>query len=392
MKSMLKRALLPLLIVGAGVFVAVLLGLLSPETASTTPTRVAPIVVTQVLEADTVQSVVTSSGITSPAREVTVLPEVGGRIVYVSPSLVPGGRVRAGEVIARIDPRDYELAMEQQRGVVGSAELELELEAARQEIAKEEWKLLGEGGEASPLVLRESQRAAAEMNLASSQSALRRAELDLERSVIRAPFNASVLDESVDVGQVVGAQTQIATLVGTDQLRVILSIQLEDLNLIDLEDGSRPGSLVKIRQRLGSGARVERMGRVSHLVDRVDPETRRAQLLVMIEDPLGDEGLPLLPGASVDAEIQGKVEGGMFRIPRSAVYEGGAVWIVGPGNALERRDIRPIWGDDGFVYVSDGLVEGDQLVTTPLSAPVEGSAVQSSPSRAVDPEGQEVPQ
>ena len=377
MKSKLRRAAPPLMILFVGFVVAVLLGMLSPEVASTEPERMLPTVSTEILESTTVQGVVTSSGITSPARDVTVVPEVGGRIVYVSESLVPGGRVRQGQVIARIDPRDYELAIEQQRGLVRSAELELELEAARQEIAREEWKLLGDGDTPSPLVLRESQLAAAEMNLTSSKSALRRAELDLERSVIRAPFNASVVEESVDIGQVAGPQTQIARLVGTDQLRLILSIRLEDLRLIDLEGGSESGSSVKIRQRLGGGNTVERTGRVAHLVNRVDPDTRRAQLLVLIDDPLdGGQGLPLLPGSNVDAEIQGKAGVGVYRIPRSAVYDGGTLWLVSSENTLTRRDIQPEWGDDRFVYVRKGLQDGDRLVTSPLSAPVDGSTVQ----------------
>ena len=269
-----------------------------------------------------------------------------------------------------------------------SAELELELEEARQEIAEEEWRLLGDGGAPSPLVLRQSQRAAAEMNLTSSRSALERAELDLERTVIRAPFNASVLEESVDVGQVVGGQTPIATLVGTDQLRLILSVRLEELDLIQLEQDGRPGSPVRIRQRLGPGRTLERMGRVVHLVDRVDPDTRRAQILVLIDDPLGDgSDLPLLPGANVDAEIEGKAGDGVYRIPRSALYDGDEIWLVSPESTLVRREIQPEWGDDQFVYVRGGVEENDLLVTSPLTAPVEGSPVQSRLEGASADEG-----
>lgn len=372
MRSRGKRFLLPLGVVLAGIIIAVGLVGIAPRTEAFVPERSFPVVRTQAVESEAVRAVVMANGITSPDREVTVLPEVTGRVVAVSDALVPGGRVRTGDVLVRIEARDYELAVEQQRGQVRSAELELELEIARQETALEEWKILGDGGEPSPLVLRESQRAAAEMNLASSRSALARAELDLERTVIRAPFNASVVEESVDVGQVVGLQSTIARLVGTDQLRVTLSVRVEELSLIDV-----PGSAATVRQRLGSGQSVDRTGRVVGLVDRLDRQTRRAELIVMIDDPLdAGEGLPLLPGASVEAEIQGKMMDGVIRVPRSAVYDGNTVWVVSPDNALERRILEPVWSDADALYVSEGLTAGDPLVTSPLSAPVEGTRVE----------------
>lgn len=219
----------------------------------------------------------------------------------------------------------------------------------------------------------ESQRAAAEMNLTSAQSALARAELDLGRTVIRAPFNASVVEESVDIGQVVGAQTTIARLVGTDQLRVTLSVRVEELALIQV-----PGSTVTVRQRLRAGEAIERAGSVVGLVDQLDPQTRRAELVVLIDDPLDAEGgLPLLPGSTVDAEIRGEEPQSVVRVPRAAVYDGNTVWVVSPESTLERRVLTPVWGDDDAVYVRDGLETGESLVTSPLSAPVEGTRVQA---------------
>ncbi|MEM7416639.1 MAG: efflux RND transporter periplasmic adaptor subunit [Gemmatimonadota bacterium] len=371
-----RRVLLPVFVIFAGFVAAAFLVSLAPETEAVVPERSLPTVRTEVMTAESVRSLITASGITSPAREVTVIPEVNGRVVAISDALVPGGRVQTGDVLVRINAEDYELAVEQQRGQVRSAELELELEEARQQTAREEWEILGTGGEPSPLVLRESQRAAAEMNLISSRSALARAELDLERTVIRAPFNASVVEESVDVGQVVGQQTTIARLVGTDQLRVTVSVRVEELALIDLRSPTNPGSVVTIRQRLGTGDQVEREGRVVSLVDQLDPQTRRAELLVLIDDPLdSDVGLPLLPGSSVDAEISGRVLDAVVRVPRAAIYDGDTVWIVNEEGSLERVRLEAVWGDDEAVYVRTGLAAGTSLVISPLSAPVEGTRV-----------------
>jgi RND family efflux transporter MFP subunit len=377
MSSKIRKIGLPLAVIFGGLVIAVLLMTAGPDAEPFVPERAVPTVRVQAVEAGAVRAIVAVTGVTSPAREVTIIPQVSGRVVWLSESVVPGGRVRAGDELMRIEAADYELAVEQQRGQVRSAELELELAEAQQETAREEWKILGNGGEPSPLVLRESQRAAAEMNLISSRSALARAELDLERTMIRAPFNASVVEESVDVGQVVGAQSTVARLVGTDQLRVTLSVRVEDLALIELPAEGELGSSVAVRQRLRTGEQVERSGRVVGLVDRLDPQTRRAELLVLIDDPFGSgEALPLLPGASVDAEIQGLLMESMVRVPRGAVHDGGSVWLVSPDQELERRALSPVWGDDDALYVRDGLAPGEWIVTSPLSAPVEGTRVE----------------
>ena len=374
----MKRIGFPLLIIVAGIVVAVALSRLGSRPVVVPPQAANLVVDTWVAHAEEHRPIVEATGQIEPGREVLVLPEVTGRLVYVSDDLLPGGRFERGEVMARVDPRDYELAIDQQRGLVRGSALELEMEHARREIALAEWRLLGDGGDASPLVLRESQLAAAQTNLTSNESALARAELNLERTEIRAPFNATVLSESVDEGQVVGPQSSIARIVGTDHVRLLLSVRVEDLPFIDLPRNGSDGSQVTVRQRLGAGRVVERSGRVSHRVEELDPGTRRAQVLVQVNDPMAlDDDLPLLPGAFVEAAIVGRPVTDAIRIPRSAVYDGATVWVVDGGLTLERRTIVPLWSDAEHVYVREGVQPGDEIVVSRLARPIEGTSVQA---------------
>jgi RND family efflux transporter MFP subunit len=202
--------------------------------------------------------------------------------------------------------------------------------------------------------------------------------LNLERTEIRAPFNATVLSESVDEGQVVGPQSSIARIVGTDHVRLLLSVRVEDLPFIDLPRNGSDGSQVTVRQRLGAGRVVERSGRVSHRVEELDPGTRRAQVLVQVNDPMAlDDDLPLLPGAFVEAAIVGRPVTDAIRIPRSAVYDGATVWVVDGGLTLERRTIVPLWSDTEHVYVREGIQPGDEIVVSRLARPIEGTSVQA---------------
>ena len=378
MSSRLIRMGLPPAIIVAGIVAAVVLRAAAPKPAAPRPTQSVPVVQVTELRATSAIATVRATGVVAPAKEITLIPEVTGRLVFVSGALVPGGRVQQGDVLARVDPRDYELAVEQQRGVVRSAELELELEGARRDIAREEWELLGEGRAASPLALRESQLAAAEANLASNRSALERAQLNLERTTLRAPFNATVVSENVDVGQVVNPQTQMARLVGTDEVWVTVSVPVQELALIEIPGVTATvGSPVVVRQRLGPADVVERTGQILNLVQELDPQSRRAQLLVTVQDPFSTEyAIPLLPGAYVSVEISGREAGAVFVVPRVAVYDGNTVWLVDDESTLRRRTVTVRWGTPSDVYIDSGLQDGERLALPPLNNPIEGLRVE----------------
>lgn len=380
MNRIITRLILPLLIVGAGAVAARGLLSLKASAARRPPASIATQVdVVTVTSADSV-AMVTGTGMVKPALEITLIPEVSGRVTSVSPSLVPGGRFKKGQVIAKIDARDYELIIRQQQSQVRRAELDLKLEAGRQKIAKREWELLGDNGESAPeLALRKPHFAAAKWSLDAAQSGLERAQLALERTVLRAPFNAVVMSESLDVGQVVGPGTRAAHLIGTDRFRVEVSVPVERIPMLAIPElNATVGSVATVVQRLGDDTQVERTGRVLRLLGELDHQTRTAQLLLAVDDPLeaSEGGPPLLPGAYVKVSIDGRPTPGMFSVPRSSVHDGHRVWTVDSQSNLQRRDVRIRWTTNGTAFVTGDLADGDRVVTTPLSLPIVGMAVQ----------------
>jgi len=138
--------------------------------------------------------VVSAQGSVIAARQVVVRPEVSGRIIEISNSLVPGGRFTQGEVMARIDPRDYEFNVESKKEQVANAVYQLKEEKGRQAVARQEWDLLEDSipttQEGRELALRIPQIERAEAALTAAQSALEKAKLDLARTTITAPFNS----------------------------------------------------------------------------------------------------------------------------------------------------------------------------------------------------------
>lgn len=327
-------------------------------------------------------ALIQGTGVVKADQEITVMPQVAGQIVSISPALIPGGRLSAGEVIAQIDTRDYSLTVQQEQSRVAQAEVDAQLEAGRQNTAEREWALLGEGRDSSevPLALRRPQAEASAQSLASARAGLQKAQINLSRTSLTAPFNAMVISESVDVGQVVGNATQVARLVGTDRFRVDVAVPFEQLRALDVPGiNAEIGSPATVTWSLG-GDDIVRDGRVVSLAGELDAQTRNAQLIVSIDEPLSTDvgGLPLMPGAFVDVTLHGRDITGSFSVPRSAVYQGDRVWIVDDEDRLAAVTISGRWGDADDLIITSGLQPGARVVVSPLSLPIEGAPVRAS--------------
>ncbi|MFW6197739.1 MAG: efflux RND transporter periplasmic adaptor subunit, partial [Myxococcota bacterium] len=290
---------------------------------------------------------------------------------------------RKGERIIRIDARDYALALEARRADVSRARLELKLERSRQEVAKREWDKFGTPEEqqtdGGTLALRDPQVKTAAVAVDSARSAYDQAKLNLEKTLLKAPFNALVMQENVDEGQLVGPQTQVATLVGTDRFWVQVSAPVEALPHIrtpDRESGEG-GSEARIWQDVG-GQRVERTGRVLKILPDLDQGGAMARILVGIDDPLGleeseDESeQPLLLNSYVNVEIDAPPLEDVIEIPRTALRDGRHVYVMDEAGKLRIREVQLAWRRPDSVLVRSGLEDGEQLVVSRIPAPVEG--------------------
>lgn len=382
MKRFLTRVLLPGLITAAAVGGAVVM-VRSAESAEREPPVTPPPLVEHIeAVAAPARPRLVGNGVVEPAREASLSPELGGRIVYLSPSLVVGGRVQAGETLLRVDERDYKIAVRQQRATVQQREVELELEKAYGKVAKQEWELMGDTKANGRLASREPQQEAAEVAVDAARSMLERAKLDLGRTTVRAPFNATVVSESVEIGELASPGGVVATLVGTDALWVRVSIPVEYLGLIAVPGmgAGGEGAAARVVQRLGNRGAVEREGRVIRLVNELDPESRTAQVLVEVQRPLDPPPgeLPLLPGAFVEVELEGRELAQVIALPRVAVFEGRFAWVVDDEQRLRKRELQIDWGDDEQVHVTAGLRAGEKVVVMPPPLALEGMVVRSS--------------
>ncbi len=346
--------------------------------------------VVQVVEArqGTVKVGIEAMGTVVPSRTLVVQPEVTGRVMWHHPSLVDGGTIAAGEDLLRIDGRDYETAVRQQQAAVDKAEANLRIEEGRKAVAEQEWSLfqsdITSTDRGRDLALREPQLRTARADLEAAREGLEKARLNVERTAIAAPFNALVLEETVETGQLVTPQSRLATLVGTDEFWVQVSVPVARLGDIDLprRDGTGGASAV-IRLAGEAGDPFEGKGRVLRLLGDLEPVGRMARLIVSVPDPLGHtrSGMaPLLLGSYVRVVIEGREQSEVFALPRSALREHDVLWMLTEGT-LETRPVEVLRKDRETVYVGDGLDDGEKVITSSLPSALPGMRLKTADQR-----------
>jgi RND family efflux transporter MFP subunit len=403
-KSLWVRAGIPVVVVLVGLIVFLALVKSRPEALRIPQEDRATLVEVMVLASSPQTTRIQAQGTVIPARQLHLLPQVSGRVTFKNDRLVPGGQVRQGDVLVRIDARDYELAVRQQRSTLQRAEVELEIERGRAKVAEREYALsqanasmpAGEGDGPNPLVLRKPQLQAAEAGLLAARSGLEQAELALERTIVRAPLNAVVQGEDVEVGQVAGPQGRLATLVGTDQFWVQASVRLDKLEWIRFpEAGAKEphgGSTVRVSQAAGRQNSVFE-GRVIRLLPDLEQAGRMARLIVAVDNPLrlgnadAGDGLPLLLGSYVELDIEGRNLGNVIEVPRSALREGDRVFVMNAEDRLEIRSLEVLWRSSDSVLAQSGVRAGERLITSRIGTPTEGMPLRVATRSAASDRG-----
>jgi multidrug efflux pump subunit AcrA (membrane-fusion protein) len=352
---------------------------------------VAPLVNVVAARPVDVPVVIRSMGGVRAAREVQLVPQVSGKVVQISRHLIPGGRVRRGEVLVRIDRADYDLAVRAARAAVTEAQLALDVQRGHRAVAKTELKLLKGKAKLSPegmrLASRESHVENARVQLDAARSRLEQAELALQRTVLRAPFDARVSDKKVDVGQVVSTQSVLASLVASDEVWIEATLPVEQLRWIDVPGPrSGAGAAVVVRQKLGGSLETVRRGQVLGLLPGLLEQGKLARVLVRVRDPFGPasptprpegarEDLPLLVGSFVHLEIQGHTLAGLFPLPRGALRENNKVWVCSAEGTLEYRSVAVVWSRGETVYLRGELSSGDRVISSRLTTPLPGMRI-----------------
>ncbi|MEM7517576.1 MAG: HlyD family efflux transporter periplasmic adaptor subunit, partial [Planctomycetota bacterium] len=269
------RIFAPLLVVSLAAGYAVFLIKNRPEPKTFSPPPTVTKVEATRLVPETFQVYLETQGTVRPRTTTTLIPEVSGKIVDVSPNFREGGFFTEGEVLLQIDRVNYETALVVARSALAQAARELEEEKIRGAQAVENWRRLGKRGEPGPMVRRAPQLAEMEARLAAAEAEVEQAARNLERTSIRAPFDGRILEQTVDVGQFVSSSTQLGRAFATDVMEVRLPLTSRQLSFITLPDAvpsersTRPEVVIRGQIGRNSGQWTGRVVRVDSAIDEM---------------------------------------------------------------------------------------------------------------------------
>lgn len=382
-----KTLLISLGILLGGGAVTVLIFSTEPTAERTGATRETAMLVNVIgVERDTVRPTIEAMGTVRPSQEVVLSPQVSGRVIRRSEAFTPGGYVQEGDTLLQIDPSDYENTLQQRRSELRQAVADLKLEMGRQDVAQQDYQLLGDtlSSENRALVLREPQLNSARSSVESARAAVEQAELNLRRTTITAPFDAHILTRNVNVGSQVAPGDNLARLLGLDTYWVEATVPLSKLRWLTMpEDGTR-GSAVRVRNRTAWESGVYREGYMHRLVGALEDQTRMARVLISVPDPharrTDDSDRPrLMIGSYVEAQMQAQTLNDVVQLNRDYVRDDETVWVM-EDKELRIRDVNIVFRDAQYAYIDEGLAEHDQVVTTNLSTVSEGAPLRLSGS------------
>lgn len=338
-----------------------------------------PLVQVVTIKSQKVTPILQAYGEVNPHREVQIQAQVSGITTVIDDRLIVGGIFKSGEELMRIQPIDFEFAVDQREADLARARMQHALELGRQEVAKREWQLLGDKQpvEASRkrLALRVPQLRQAEIALTAAESTLQRAQLDLDRTIIRSPFNASVLSENAEKGQLITATGNICRLVCTDDYYVITSLpQNMAKHIRTLEDHG-----ISAKARIHTSGSEMREGTVIRFLSDLESNSRMARVVVEVKDPLALEDAnagreKLFLGSFVKLKIELPTLQDAIRLPRTHVRSGDTVWVW-KDEQLEIRKLAIRHRESEDLIITKGLVDGDQIITSSLPVATPGMRV-----------------
>ncbi|MEM8952842.1 MAG: efflux RND transporter periplasmic adaptor subunit [Verrucomicrobiota bacterium] len=386
---MRRNALIPLLVLAIGGAIAAYLFIFKKEPQRRTPPKLPIRVEAVTLKPQSYPVVLETRGTVRPRTESTLIPEVSGSIIEVSPQFNTGEFFEEGDVLLKLDPTNYEAAVTMARAEVAQAGVTLEEEKARVEQALENWRELGRSDQPNSLVLRQPQLADANARIAAAQAQLDRANRDLERATIRAPYAGRILEKSVDVGQYVSPGTILARIYAVDYVEIRLPLTNDQLAFIDLPEQFRGDQNESTTERPAvtltgeyGGQTYEWEGEIVRVDGAIDQRSRQLFVVAHVDDPYAhsDSGKPPLKvGLFVEAKINGIALDNVFVLPRTAVRAGSEILLVNEQNQIQRTTFEALWSDpESIIAAPDpetGLVTGALLCVTPISFAANGMTV-----------------
>ena len=313
------------------------------------------------------QTLVKTGSLAAPA-EVALCAKVPGRLASVAlgdgTAVEEGLRVKAGDVVARLDDREYRIARDSAKAAAEAARALAE--DAASEFARTEKLRAAKVSTEQEFDVARFARDRTAAALAQAEGGLAKAELDLDECAVRAPFDGVVSAKRLHPGAMVSASSEICTIVATDPLRALFEVPTTALPLL------KPGE-TKVRVTVDAYPDEPVDLVVEEVYPAADPATRTVTVRALLPNPDGR----FRPGMYATGAFALDERANLLVVPFEAVLrirDRRCVYKVAGGRAV-LADVAVGLRHDDVVEISAGLDEGDEIVVDGLHRLADGVSV-----------------
>lgn len=323
------------------------------------------------VESDTYQTNIEAYGEVVPEWEVSIKSKVQGEILEISDRFRKGNTLKKDDLLFAVEQIDYQVQLSEAKLGLQEAKTKLLVEEKEGHDALQSWKRSGldtTKKPSSPLLLRKPYLEMAKANVTAAIERVSQAELVLEYTMVKAPFDALVVERYVSPGTTIFPGDEVGTLYGMKTF--VIELHLGKGEWEKLSDNWQGMEVEVIEQSSGDKwtGRLMREGRL------FESESRLRTLYVEVNEPLL-QSPPLLPGNFVKVDIPGRIIPGLLRVPDSARTQKGLVWYVDSDNLLQSVEASPVFREKGYLYFKRQVEEVVSIVVNPNNSFVNGLKV-----------------
>jgi len=320
-----------------------------------------------------------ASGFVIPTESVKVHARVSGNIDELNPLAIPGGQLQKGQWLAKLEPLDFELALQSQQAQLAQAQANFSLVEADQLLAKEELLLLNTNGGLNidqSLVLREPQLTVAQAKVSVAKTDVEKAELNLRRTRVLMPFDGKVVSKEVGLGSNISSNTSLFSVVNTDSYWLKVKIPHKFLALLDKH------ALAEISRTRLWGEGKNRTARFVSVLPELDTKDRQVKLLLAIDDPQTEKSnLPqVFINDFLNIQLKGKTIKNAWTIKHSWLQADNTIWVVDKNSTLQKRSVDVLFKGQDLIYVDTEVELGDRALAEKPGIASVGLAVRTRKS------------
>ncbi|MEL0068381.1 MAG: efflux RND transporter periplasmic adaptor subunit [Gammaproteobacteria bacterium] len=371
------------MIIGSALAISVIFST-EPKAQKDGATKKTPMLV-EVINADWGNHVpvIRTYGVVKPSKTIQLKPRVGGEVIAVSPQFVPGNLISQGQWLIKLDPTDFEIALERARSELTKAESAYAIEQGEQIRAQKAFELVSEtiASDNKALILRQPQLKQAEAEVKTAQAMVKQAEIELQRTVITMPFSGQILSREANLGSQLTPGNVLADVIGTKTYWIESNIPLSQLAWLAAPASDDEANVV-IKNTTAGNQETAHQGKLIQVITRLDEQSRMARVLIEVNDPLGltsnnqqISSNALIAGTYVETDLPAKTINDSVKLPVQYLRKRDTAWVMKDGK-LDIRSVTVLYRDENFAYISEGITEGDKVITTDISAVRQGANVE----------------